>query len=369
MRFTLNTSQLINTLSVTTHALSPRTTMPILEGVLLEASEEGLRVTCSDGAMTISSVVSAEVEEGGRIVMPGRLFVDVVRKLPNALMHFSASQNMIVTIKCGGSRTTIAGKSADLFPALPEISVRSQVVLPQPMLRDMIQETSFAVSSDESRKILTGCLLEIADGEVRMVALDGFRLAVRMAPLSPETGRMSAVIPSKLLQEISKIVNGGEEDMVTMTFGGSQLLAEMGSTKIYATLLEGEYIKYRQIIPQTWKTAVRILDRDQLMLCVERASLMAKESKTNLVTLTISEQLMTITSNSEMGDVYEEIQVETEGSGLKIAFNVKYISDVIRAIEDDEFILRFNSSVSPCVIVPAEGNAYTYMVLPVRLNA
>ena len=181
--------------------------------------------------------------------------------------------------------------------------------------------------------------------------------------------KQNSVIPSKLLQELSKIVNGGEEDTVVMTFAASQLMAQMNNTTVYATLLEGEYIKYRQIIPQTWKTAVRILDRDQLMLCVERASLMAKESKTNLVTLTVSDSLMTITSNSEMGDVYEEIQVETEGGDLKIAFNVKYISDVIRAIEDDEFIMRFNSAVSPCVIVPAEGNAYTYMVLPVRLNA
>lgn len=369
MRFILNTNELVSALSVTTHALSPRTTMPILEGVLLEASDEGIRVTCSDGAMTISSVVAATIEEEGRIVMPGRLFVDVMRKLPDAEMLFSAGQNMIATIKCAGSRTTIAGKPADLFPSLPEISGENQVELPQPMLRDMIQQTSFAVSSDESRKILTGCLLEIAEGEVRMVALDGFRLAVRIAPMSPDLQKMSAVIPSKLLQELSKIVSGGEEDMVRMTFANSQLMAEMGSTTVYATLLEGEYIKYRQIIPTAWKTAVRILDRGQLALCVERASLMAKESKTNLITLTISESLMTITSNSEMGDVYEEIQVETEGEPLKIAFNVKYVTDVIRAIEDDEFILHFNSGVSPCVIVPVEGNGYTYMVLPVRLNA
>jgi len=369
MRFILNTNELVSALSVTTHALSPRTTMPILEGVLLEASDEGIRVTCSDGAMTISSVVAATIEEEGRIVMPGRLFVDVVRKLPDAKMLFSAGQNMIATIKCAGSRTTIAGKPADLFPSLPEISGENQVELPQPLLRDMIQQTSFAVSSDESRKILTGCLLEIAEGEVRMVALDGFRLAVRIAPISPEIQKMSAVIPSKLLQELSKIVSGGEEDMVRMTFANSQLMAEMGSTTVYATLLEGEYIKYRQIIPTAWKTAVRILDRGQLALCVERASLMAKESKTNLITLTISESLMTITSNSEMGDVYEEIQVETEGEPLRIAFNVKYMTDVIRAIEDDEFILHFNSGVSPCVIVPVEGNGYTYMVLPVRLNA
>ncbi len=368
MRFTLNTSELVNALSVTTHALSPRSTMPILEGVLLETASEGLRVTCSDGAMTISSVAPATIEEEGRIVMPGRLFCDVIRKLPGGEMLFSAGQNMIATIKCAGSRTTIAGKPADLFPSLPEINAESRVELPQPMLRDMIQQTSFAVSTDETRKILTGCLLEIVAGEARMVALDGFRLAVRMAPIAPDIPQLSAVIPSKLLQELSKIVSGGEEDMVTLTFGASQLLAELGSTRIFATLLEGEYIKYRQIIPTAWKTLVKVLDRGQLALCVERASLMAKESKTNLITLTISDSLMTITSNSEMGDVYEEIQVETEGEDLKIAFNVKYITDVIRAIDDDELYLRFNSGVSPCVIVPAEGNAYTYMVLPVRLN-
>ena len=369
MRFKLNASELVNALSVTTHAFSPRTTMPILEGVLLDASETGLRITCSDGTMTISSLISAVIEEEGRIVMPGRLFVDVVRKLPSVELLFSASQNMIATIRCAGSRTTIAGKPADLFPALPVISAEKSITLPQPLLRDMIQETSFAVSADESRKILTGCLLEIADGEVRMVALDGFRLAVRIAPLSADMQKMSAVIPSKLLQELSKIVNGGEDDMVTLTFAASQLMAEIGNTKVYATLLEGEYIKYRQIIPSTWKTAVKILDRDQLMLCVERASLMAKESKTNLITLNISDSLMTITSNSEMGDVYEEIQVETDGNPLKIAFNVKYVSDVIRAIEDEEFVMRFNTGVTPCVIVPTEGSAYTYMVLPVRLNA
>ena len=368
MRFILNTNELVSALSVATHALSPRSTMPILEGVLLETTSEGLRVTCSDGAMTISSMVPAAIEEPGRIVMPGRLFCDVVRKLPTAEMLFSASPNMIATLKCAGSRTTIAGKPADLFPQRPVIDAQNHIELPQPMLREMIQKTSFAVSADESRKILTGCLMEISAGEVRMVATDGFRLAVHIAPVAPDAADLSVVIPSKLLQELSKIVNGGEDDMVSMTFGQSQLLVELGDTKVYATLLEGEYIKYRQIIPTGWKTMVRILDREQLVLCVERASLMAKESKTNLIKLNVMDGLMTITSNSEMGDVYEEIQVESEGDELEIAFNVKYMTDVIRVIEDDEFVLRFNSNISPCVFAPGEGGSFTYMVLPVRLR-
>lgn len=368
MRFTLNTNELAGALSVATHALSPRSTMPILEGVLLETTDEGLRVTCSDGAMTISSVAPATIEESGRIVMPGRLFCDVVRKLPTAEMLFSASQNMIATLKCAGSRTTIAGKPADLFPQRPEIDAQNRIELPQPLLREMIQKTSFAVSTDESRKILTGCLMEVGGGEVRMAATDGYRLAVHVASAAPDAPELSVVIPSKLLQELSKIVNGGEDDTARMSFGRSQLLVELNDAKIYATLLEGEYIKYRQIIPTNWKTQVRILDREQLALCVERASLMARESKTNLIKLNVTSGLMTITSNSEMGDVYEEIQVESEGDDLEIAFNVKYMSDVIRVIEDDEFVLRFNSSISPCVFAPVEGVGYTYMVLPVRLR-
>ena len=369
MKISVSTGELVNALSIATHALSARSTLPILEGILVETTPNGIEITCSDGAMTITAAVSAEVAEEGRIVMPGRLFMDVIRKLPEGELLFSASANMIATLKCAGSRTNIAGKPADLFPQLPHIDETSRVTLPQQLLRDMIQQTSFAVSTDESRKILTGCLLEIGGGEARMVALDGFRFAVRIAPIEEAELSLSAVIPSRLLQELSKIVSGGEDDMVTLIFGGSQLLVEMENTRIFATLLEGEYIKYRQIIPVSAKTVVKVLDREQMAMCVERASLMARESKTNIIKLSISQDLMVITSNSEMGDVYEEIQVETEGEGLEIAFNVKYVTDVLRAIGEEAFLMKFNSPVSPCVLAPVEGNAYTYMVLPLRLLA
>ena len=369
MKFSVNTGELLAALSTATHALSARSTLPILEGILIETTAAGIALTCSDGSMTITASAPAEIAEEGRIVMPGRLFLEVVRKLPAGEMLFSASVNMIATLKCAGSRTTIAGKPADLFPQLPRIDETSRVALPQSLLRDMIQQTSFAVSTDETRKILTGCLLEIGGGEVRMVALDGFRFAVRIAPIDEGVPALSAVIPSRLLQELSKIVSGGEDETVTLIFGGSQLLVEMDSARIFASLLEGEYIKYRQIIPASAKTVVKVLDREQMAMCVERASLMARESKTNIIKLSISPSMMVITSNSEMGDVYEEIQVETEGEGLEIAFNVKYVTDVLRAIGDEAFLMKFNSPVSPCVIAPVEGGAYTYMVLPLRLNA
>ena len=161
MKLSVNTTELVNALSIATHALSARSTMPILEGILIETTESGISLTCSDGAMTISVSVSAEVAEEGRIVMPGRLFGDVVRKLPSGELQMTVTVNMIATLKCCGSRTTMAGKPADLFPQLPQIDETHRVHLPQELLRDMIQETLFAVSADESRKILTGCLLEI----------------------------------------------------------------------------------------------------------------------------------------------------------------------------------------------------------------
>ena len=203
-----------------------------------------------------------------------------------------------------------------------------------------------------------------------MVATDGFRLAVRIAGLENIQDSLRAVIPGKLLQEMSKIVDGTEDDdPVELCFGDKQLLLRVNRTQVYATLLEGEYINYRSIIPASFKTTVKVLDREQLMLCIERASLMARESKTNLVKLSISPDMMVITSNSEMGDVYEEIQTQTDGEPLEIAFNVKYLSDVIKVVDDDEFLLRFNSGISPCVVSPIEEGGYTYMVLPCRLNA
>ena len=370
MRFSCQVTDLNNGLSIATHALSPRSTLPILEGVFLEALGERLTITCSDGAMASSTCIDAEIEEEGKLVMPGRLFCDVARKLPQGTLNFSSNENRIATLRCCGSRTTIAARAGDLFPMPQEIAAPKTVLMPQPTLRNMILQTSFAVSVDEMRKILTGCLLEINPGEARMVATDGFRLAVRIARLENVRDSLRAVIPGKLLQEMSKIVDGTEDDdPVELCFGEKQLLLRVNRTQVYATLLEGEYINYRSIIPASFKTTVRVLDREQLMLCIDRASLMARESKTNLVKLSISPDMMVITSNSEMGDVYEEIQTQTDGEPLEIAFNVKYLSDVIKVVDDDEFLLRFNSGISPCVVSPIEEGGYTYMVLPCRLNA
>lgn len=368
MKFTCQVSELVEGLSIAARALSARTTQPILEGVLIKTNEDSLKLTCSDGSISIVTQVNATVEEEGDVVLPGRLFLEVMRKMPDGELKASSKENFAVTLRCMGSRTTIAGQDAVNYPALPLVSAENSFILPQKLMRELVEQTSFATSSDESRIVLTGSLLEIKKGELRMVALDGFRLALRLERLGGDTAEVSAIIPQKALSEIARVMSDDENQMAMLLIGGSQLMINMDNTQIYATLIGGEFIQYRQIIPTEWKTRARV-STEAMASCVERASLMAREGRNNLIRMNVDDGRIVITSNSESGDVYEELDAQIEGESLDIAFNVRYMMDVLRAVKDEEIYLRFNSAVSPCLICPIEGDAYVYLVLPVRVHA
>ncbi len=374
MKFTAITSDIEAALSIASHAISSRTPQAIFECVLLETAADGVHLTCSDGTMTITAAFNAVIDEDGAIALPGKLFGDIIRRLPYGSVVFSTGINQIATLEYNHSRTRISGRQADLFPPRPLFEASQTVELPQSLLRNMIQQTSFAVSTDEgARKILTGCLLEIANGEARMVALDGFRLAVKREALPACTQNLKAVIPSRVISEISKISSGGDNDMITLSFGGSSLMLKMDRIELYASLLDGEYINYRSIIPDKFSTKIKVLDREQLALCIERAALIARDNRNNFVKFTIGDNRMTISAQSESGDVEEEVQVDTYGNDLAIAFNVRYLQDTLKAITDDELMLLLNTSINPCVFSPVTDNeddwSYKYMVLPLRLNA
>jgi len=311
MKFRCQSQDLLNALTIAAHALSARTTLPILEGILLETGEDGLSLTCSDGSMTIVATLSAMIETDGRLVLPGRLFGDMMRKLPSGEISFSTNERGLVTMRLMGSRTTIASKPADQFPDRPAIDARTSMELPQSLLRDMIQQTSFAIATEETRKILTGGLLEIRGGEARMVALDGFRLAIRLARVSESLPELSAVIPGRLLMELAKILEGGDEP-ARLYFGANQLMVEIKGARMYASLLEGEYIKYRQIIPAGFKSSA-IVRREDLSQCVERASLLARETKARLVKFDLGPAGLVVSSTSELGDAHEEVDAQFDG--------------------------------------------------------
>lgn len=371
MKFRCNSTDFLNALSTATHALPARTTVPALECVLIETDEdENLRVTCSDSSLTIITQCPATIEEGGAVLLPGKLLAEISRKMPEGEMSVANAENGYMTFRCLGSRTQIAARPANLYPPVGRIEegeTLSTITLPQALLKDMILKTSFAIATDEERPILTGCLLDVQGGEARMVALDGFRMAIRMQRVSDDSA-ISAVIPGKALQEIARILSDDEEETITVSLRAGRMHTQIGSTEIYAILKEGEFINYRQITPSEWRTKVE-LDSRELSECVERASLIAREGKNNIVQLAIGNGRIVITSNSEVGDVYEELPVEMEGDDLRIGFNVKFLSDALKALDGRHIVMRFISGVNPCVIVPAEGDDFLHLILPLRLRA
>lgn len=364
MRFSCDTNDLNTSLSIVSRALAVRSPKPILEGILLESCEQGLRLTCTDLALGIETTIPATFIEEGRAVLPGKLLCEIVRKLPGGACDISVSDRLQATIRCASIRTTITGFDPVEYPELPQVSGAS-FSMPQSTLRDMIGRTLFAIAVDESRPILTGCLMEVGRSEMRVVALDGFRLAMRKENIEGPESDVSAVVGGKVLGDIAKILGDTDEE-VALCFSRSHLGLNIGATHIVARMLEGEFIRYRQILPQEWQTRVAVRS-GELGSAIDRASLIAREGKSNLVCFKIDGDTLTVTSNSENGDMEERIDVTTEGNDLSIAFNVRYITDVLKAISDDEVYMRFNSNVSPCVVCPTDGDSYLYLVLPVRM--
>ena len=368
MRFNCQVSELMAALSTVSRALAVRSTLQVLEGVLVESCPEGLKLTCTDLALGIETSIAAEISEDGRVVLPGRLFGEIVRKLPGGTVEISVNDRYAATIRCQSSRTTLAGLNPVEYPELPQVEGGSRVSIAQKTLKDMVQKTCFAIATDETRPILTGCLMEISEQEVRMVALDGFRLAMRRADLAqPVEQPVQAVVGGKMLSELAKVL-ADEEEPVELNIGRTHLSADMGSTRVVTRLLEGEYIRYRQILPTEWQTRIQVKCED-LGNSIDRASLIAREGKNNLVRFHIEGDTLTLTSNAELGDVQEQMNILTEGKDMDIAFNVRYISDVLKVLGEESVCMRFNSNVSPCVICPPEGEDYLYLVLPVRVFA
>ncbi len=368
MHFQCESQSLLEGLSIVTRALAPRPAKPILEGVLLETSLKGLQLTCTDGNVTIQSRVEAQISSEGSVVLPGRLFTEIIRKLPSGLVTIKVNENLSSSITCLNSKTNLAGMSSIDFPMAREMEHGFNITMEQKQLKDMISKVVFSIATDESRQVLTGCLLEITKDEATIVALDGFRLALQKQEgqygLPDGQEKVSAIIPGKVAQELSKIMDDSK-DIVTLTLEKNYLMASFGKTELLTILLAGEYINYRQILPADFQSKAKV-HRGEFADAIDRASLMAREGKNNLIHMHVEESKMLITSNAELGNVLEEIPIALEGKELDIAFNARYLTDVIRNVEEEELVMCFNSNVSPCVVRPIEGEGYLYLILPVR---
>ncbi len=368
MKFTCNQQVLSKSLNTVSKAVSSRTTLPILKGIHIEAKEEGkIILTASDLEMSIKKEIDANVEEAGSAVVISKLFSDIIRKLPNEEISIFEDEDNSLIIKTNFSEFKVICLPVDEFPKVGEKEENSEnIFLDRNIFKDMVRKTAFAASIDESKGVLTGILTEINEENIIMVSLDGFRLAlVKENIKSEKTSKF--IISARFMNEISKIIS--EDDGVAdinLYLGEKKAVFNIGNAEIILRIMEGEFIKYRDIIPAENTTKV-ITGREILLESIERASLLAREGKNNLIKIRIKNDLMTITSRSEEGNVKEEIIVEKTGNDIEIGFNSKFVIDVLKAVDEDKLSLNFKTGVSPCVIKPIEGDSYEYLILPVRI--
>jgi len=367
MKFACPQQTLSKALNVVSKAITNRTTIPILKGILLEADDGQLTLTASDLELSIETKIDVQVIEAGSLVVSAKLFSDIIRKLPSGMVEMEEKENSSAVIRCMTSEFTIVGMSAEEFPNTGEVEQTNSIRIEKEMFREMVRKTSFAASLDESKGIILGVLIDIGTEMVQMVALDGYRLAITREHVRSDDSR-KIIIAARILNEVNKVIaDSGEEPDMDIVLDQKKAMFLTGDTKIVVRMLEGQFIDFKNVIPKEYKTRVRV-SRSEFSESIERASLLARDGKNNLIRISVDDTFMTVTSRSEEGNVKEEIAISREGDPLEIGFNSKYLLDVMKVVSDDEIYMEFNSSVSPCMIKPIEGDGFEYLVLPVRIS-
>lgn len=369
MKIMINKSELLGGLQSVQKAVSSKTTVPTLAGILLETLEEDkIKLAATDMELGIEAVVHGEVMEKGRIVLPAKYLVEVVRKLgDNPIQITVDKKNNTADIHSGYFNLNIHGYSAEEFPVIPWINNGFSCEIEQPLLKEMVRQTSFAVSQDETRPFLTGVLISLGD-KLRLVATDGHRMALREADftLEEEEGRPRGVIvPHKAINELSRMLGDQENSQVQLLIGENQASFQLEKLRLVTRLIEGQFPSYQQVIPQSYKTKVR-LNREDLADALERASLIVR-GESNTVKVILQGDKLILTSNTpEIGKSQEEVACFLEGEELQIAFNFKYLLDVLKVMESEEVVINFTGSLSPGVVRSADLENYTYIIMPVR---
>ena len=370
MKIVCYKDKLIKALNSVVKGVASKTTMPILEGILIQTNDNKIKLTTYDLEIGIEYIMECEVQEQGSTVVNAIMFSEIIRKLPDTEIYISLNNNNLLEIECEGSLYKLATMNPDEFPELPKIEVENSIEIEQNMLKNMIRRTIFAVSTEETRPIFTGCLFEIENNKLNVVAVDGFRLALRSIYLNKQTNDFSAVIPGKTLNEVNKIISDSFEP-VKIGVAKNQALFEMDNCKVVTRILDGEFLNYKNVIPDTWETRMRV-ERNSLLNSFERISLISsstvEKEKKYPVKVTVDIGKVTISCTNQTGDAKEELFVSTEGKNLEAGFNPKYFLDSLKAIDDEEVYVEFGSNISPCLIKSIDNNDYTYMILPIRLK-
>lgn len=365
MKLKCQKNDLIQAVATVQKAITNKSTLAILSNIKLEAYGTTLTLTGSDLNLSIITKIPVTIDEEGSFVLPSRLLGELIRKSPDEIIEMELKEDKMF-IHSGLSNFNIQGQSAIDYPELPEVDNNNVYDVDAQLLSNMIRQTNFAISQDDSRIILTGSLIEINDGILNIVSLDGYRMAIRKAIIkNNENNRV--VIPGKTLSEVFKILGSSDfNGDVKLSFTDKHALFSIGDNQIISRLLEGEFINYNQILPSEFKSQVKV-NTKEFMNSIDRAFLMARESKNVSIKMVINDDFIEILSNTEVGSFNEKIQIKLEGQDLEIGFNPKYLIDALKIIDAEEIYLDLINGISPCIIRPADNNNFKYLVLPVRL--
>ena len=354
---------LLKALNSVIKGVASKTTNPILEGILIQTNENQVKLTTYDMELGIEYIIDSDVKEQGSTVVNAIMFSEIIRKLPDSEIYITLNSNNLLEIECEGALYKLTTMNPDEFPELPKIEIENSIDLEQNMLKNMIRKTIFAVSTEENRPIFTGCLFEVENNKLNVVAVDGFRLALRSIYLPVKVNDFKAVIPGKTLNEINKILLDSF-DHVKIGIAKNQALFEMENCKVVTRTLDGEFLNYKS-------TRIRV-NKNSLQDSFERISLISASSiekeKKYPVKVSVDIGKITISCTNQTGEAKEEIYISTEGKNIEAGFNPKYFLDSLKAIDDEEVFVEFGTSISPCLIKSVENSEYVYMILPIRLK-
>ena len=366
MHIICDKSKLIEGMNIVMKAIPGKTTMMILECVVIEVKDNQIKLIANDLQLGIETLIDGEIKQEGSVAVGAKVFFEIIRKLPSDNVSITVDEEYHMNISCGKAKFNIMAKATDEFPYLPNIVKDKNVNISQFTLKDIIRKTVFYISDNENAKFMTGELFEIHDSELKVVSLDGHRISIRKVKLNQSYDDVSVIIPGKTLIEISKIINGGMDDEVSIFFTDKHVLFEFEDTIVLSRLIEGEYYKIDKMLSTDYETKVTVNKREMLE-CIDRSTLLLKESDKKPVIIDVQDDYMKFAMNSAIGSMDEDIDASKEGKDILIGFNPRFLMDALRVIDEDEITMYMINPKAPCFIRDQE-ETYIYLILPVNFN-
>jgi DNA polymerase-3 subunit beta len=366
MHIICDKSKLIEGMNIVMKAIPGKTTMMILECVVIEVKDNQIKLIANDLQLGIETLIDGEIKQEGSVAVGAKVFFEIIRKLPSDNVSITVDEDYHMNISCGKAKFNIMAKATDEFPYLPNIVKNKNVNISQFTLKDIIRQTVFSISDNENAKVMTGELFEIHDSELKVVSLDGHRISIRKVKLNQSYDDVSVIIPGKTLIEISKIINGGMDDEVSIFFTDKHVLFEFEDTIVLSRLIEGEYYKIDKMLSTDYETKVTVNKREMLE-CIDRSTLLLKESDKKPVIIDVQDDYMKFAMNSAIGSMDEDIDASKEGKDILIGFNPRFLMDALRVIDEDEITMYMINPKAPCFIRNQE-ETYIYLILPVNFN-